>query len=112
MFNGLCLFNRLSAAPFSCGSWNNALAIESVEAQRAELAELQKRDVYDSAAMDALNANAEGGENRLNKTELFTIFYPNLLVPLERSDELIVGGKHPMLHTCFAVVETLEDAVK
>lgn len=79
----------------SCCSWNNALAIESVEAQRAELAELQQRDVYESAAMDALNANAEGGENRMNKTELFTIYYPNLLVPLEEADQLTVGGKQP-----------------
>ena len=85
-----------------CCSWNNALAIESVEAQRAELAELQKRDVYDSAAMDALNANEQGGENRLNKTELFTIYLPNLLIPLERADELIVRGK---MASCYVSLQ-------
>ncbi|GAQ92408.1 hypothetical protein KFL_010090040 [Klebsormidium nitens] len=72
--------------------WNNTLAIESVEAQRAELTELQRRDVYDSAALAALDANSTGGENRLNKTELFTIFIPNLLVSPDRANDLLVRG--------------------
>ena len=76
----------------SC-SWNNTLAIESVAAQRAELADLQRRNVYDSAVLDALDANGEGGENRLNKTELFSIYIPNLLVSPEEPDELLVGGE-------------------
>ena len=74
-------------------SWNNTLAIESVEAQRAELTELQRRDVYDSAALAALDANSTGGENRLNKTELFTILIPNLLVSPDRANDLLVRGE-------------------
>ena len=82
-------------------SWNNALAIESIEAQRAELAELQRHDVYDSAMLEALDANGDGGENRLNKTELFTIYYPNLLVPPDRWDrDLIFAGKPGHMIAC------------
>ena len=48
--------------------------------------------------MDALNANEEGGENRLNKTELFTIYLPNLLVSPEESDNFTgVSGELPLL---------------
>lgn len=50
--------------------------------------------------LEALDANGEGGENRLNKSELFTIYYPNLLVPPERWDQdFIVSGKASILES-------------
>ncbi|GAQ90779.1 hypothetical protein KFL_006840020 [Klebsormidium nitens] len=42
--------------------------------------------------LEALDANGEGGENRLNKTELFTIYYPNLLVLPDRKDQDLIFG--------------------
>ena len=41
--------------------------------------------------LEALDANREGGENRLTKTDLFTIYWPNLLVPAERWAQDLVG---------------------
>jgi hypothetical protein len=43
--------------------------------------------VYDSAMLDAMDANKGQGENMLPRTELVGIHYPNLLIPVERADE-------------------------
>lgn len=55
--------------------------------------------MYDSAMIEALEANRQGGENRLTKTDLITIYWPNLLVPPERwaNDLMCLRGKDASL---------------
>jgi hypothetical protein len=56
-------------------SWNNSLTIDDLDAQRSELQQLRNRGkVYDSAMLDAMDANEGHGENMLPRTEVFGIY--------------------------------------
>ena len=84
-------------------SWNNSLAIDDLDAQRSELQQLRNRGkVYDSAMIDAMDANEGQGENMLPRTDLFGIHYPNLLIPVERADEWQASGED-VDGACFQV---------
>jgi hypothetical protein len=50
--------------------------------------------VYNSAMIDAMDANEGLGENMLPRTELFGVHYPNLLIPVGRADEWQASGEH------------------
>jgi hypothetical protein len=84
-------------------SWNNSLAINDLDAQRSKLQQLRNRGkVYNSAMLDAMDANKGQGKNMLPRTDLFGIHYPNLLIPVERADEWQASGEH-VDGACFQV---------
>jgi hypothetical protein len=85
-------------------SWNNSLAIDDLDAQRSELQQLRNRGkVYNSAMLDAMDANKGQGENMLPRTDLFGIHYPNLLISVERADELWQASGEHVDGACFQV---------
>jgi hypothetical protein len=76
-------------------SWKNSLAIDDLDAQRSQLQQLRNQGkVYDSAMLDAMDANKGHGENMLPWTEVFGIHYPNLLIPVEEANEWHASGEH------------------
>jgi hypothetical protein len=73
-------------------SWNNSLAINDLDTQRSELQQLRNwGKVYDSAMLDAMDANKGQGDNMLPRTDLFGLHYPNLLIP---ADEWQASDEH------------------
>jgi hypothetical protein len=81
-------------------SWNNLLTINDLDAQRFELQQLRNwGNVYDSAMLDAMDANKGQGKNMLPRMKLFGIHHPNLLilVPKEQASGEHVDG------ACFQV---------
>jgi hypothetical protein len=69
------------------------LAIESIAAQQAEVGELQRRGLYDSAMLDAFKGNDGAGKNTLPKSAHFAIYYPNLLIPVDDFDQMHFRGE-------------------
>jgi hypothetical protein len=77
--------------------------IDDLDAQRPELQQLRNRGkVYDSAMLDAIDANKGHGKNMLPRMELFDIHYPNLLIPVEDANEWHAPGEH-VDGACFQV---------
>jgi hypothetical protein len=72
-------------------------------AQTAEVTELQRRGLYDSAIMDALKGNDGAGKNTLPKSAHFAIFYPNLLIPVDDFDQMHFRGEHISFLTCRSI---------
>jgi hypothetical protein len=84
-------------------SCTRQLAIDDLDAQSSELQQLRNwSKVYDSAMLDAMDANKGQGENMLPRTDLSGIHYPNLLIPVERADEWQALGER-VDSTCFQV---------
>jgi hypothetical protein len=82
---------------------DNSLAIDDLDAQRSELQQLRNRGkVYDSAMIDAMDANEGQGKNILPRTELFGVHYLNLLIPVESADEWQASGDY-VDGACFQV---------
>jgi hypothetical protein len=69
------------------------LAIESIAAQQAEVGELRRRGLYDSAMLDAFKGNDGAGKNTLPKSAHFAIYYPNLLIPEDDFDQMHFRGE-------------------
>lgn len=69
--------------------WLRAIAIETLESQRAQIAEcVRQRGTYESAMVKAMDST----ENRLPLTNKFTILWQNLLLA-ESPDRMIVDGE-------------------
>ena len=73
-----------------CCRWLRAIALDTIEAKRAQIAEVvRQRGAYDSAIMKAINAD----ENKLPLKYRFAVFWSNMLVDVTSPTDMIFDGE-------------------
>ena len=78
--------------------WLRAIALDTIEAQRAQIAEVvRQRGKYNSAIVSAANSD----DNKLSLKYRCATLWSNMLVDVDSPSKMIFPGKNKKVHRTF-----------